>query len=304
NFTSTPPFPYPTRVTLLNVLATNLSLGKLRLQGSILNTNTIESVKTGNAPPNRNIYSPTIMATFQPLDKSNFQLRAFYKYIFRNPTFNDLYYDPVINPNLKPEFAREYDLGATYSKAFDGFLNYITLTADAYYNNVTNKIVFIPHDPYTSSVQNAGKADIKGLDAGLKTEANLSNSWKARVAVNYTYQQVINTTDPTSSIYLNQLPYTPKNTLAVNIGADNKRFGVYYNQVFLSKRYYTNDNLPYDTLPAYSVSDASAVYHFTISKSPITASFEVNNLFDKSYYIIQSYPMPGRSFRISLQVII
>ena len=141
NFIPATPFPYPTRFTLLNALASNLTLGKLRLQGSLLNTNTIESVKVGKPAPNRNIYSPTLMASVQPFESSNFQLRGFYKSIFRNLTFNDLYYEPVINPNLKPEFAKEYDLGTTYSKSLNGFFDYVTVTADAYYNTVTNKIV-------------------------------------------------------------------------------------------------------------------------------------------------------------------
>lgn len=304
NFTSNPPFPYPSRFTLLNVLASNLTLGKLRLQGSLLNTNTVESVEVGNAPPNRNIYSPTLMATLQPFRTPNFQLRGFYKYIFRNPTFNDLYYDPVINPNLKPEFTREYDLGLTYSKGLTGFFNYVTFTADAYYNNVTNKIVFIPHDAYNSSVQNAGKADITGIDAGLKTQINIAANWLGSLSANYTYQSVINVTDPASAIYLNQLPYTPKSTLAFNAGIDHGHLGVYYNQVISSQRYYTNDNLPYDNLPGYSISDASVVYRFVAKRIPAVASFEINNLFNKSYYVIQSYPMPGRSFRISFQVTI
>ena len=57
------------------------------------------------------------------------------------------------------------------------------------------KLYYIPHDPYNSSVQNAGKVDIKGLDAGLKTQVNLARGWKSMLSVNYTYQQVINVTD-------------------------------------------------------------------------------------------------------------
>jgi len=303
NYNPFPAFPYPTRFTLLNVLASNFSIGKLRLQGSLLNTNVTESVKISVKPANRNIYSPTLMATLLPFESPNFQLRAFYKHIFRNPTFNDIYYDPVINPNLKPEFVKEYDLGATYSKGLTGFFNYITLTVDAYYNNVINKIIFIPHDAYNSSVQNAGRVDIKGIDAGLKTQAQLATGWKGSLSVNYTYQQALNVTDPNDDLYLNQIPYTPKNTLALNVGIDHGAAGLYYNQVISSSRYYTNNNTADFNLPGYPVSDASFVYRF-LGKTRSVASFEVNNLFNKSYSVIQSYPMPGRSYRISFQITI
>ncbi|WP_428331369.1 TonB-dependent receptor [Mucilaginibacter sp.] len=297
-------FSYPTRITLLNVLASNLTLGEFKFQGSLLNTNITETVRTGRAAPARNNFSPTLMATWLPFADPNFQFRGFYKYIFRNPTFDDLYYGGIGNPNLKPEFTNEYDLGTTYSKALNGFFNYITFTADAYYNHVTNKIVFIPKDAYNGSIQNFGKVDIKGLDLGIKTQAKIATDWKGSLTVNYSYLQALNITDPTSSVYLNQLPYTPKNTVAVNAGIDHGPFGLYYNQVISSSRYYTNNNLPDDLIPAYSISDASLVYHKLLNNKQLRASFEVNNLFDKSYFVVQSYPMPGRSYRISFQITI
>jgi vitamin B12 transporter len=296
-------FKYPTRVTLLNNVATNLILGKTTLQTSLLNTNFTESVASGKTIPHSNIFSPTIMATVTPWDNAGIQIRGFYKYIFRLPTFNELYYGFVVNINLKPEYTNQYDLGFTYNKNLEGLLEYITLTTDAYYNNVTNKIVYTPN-VYNGSVQNFGKVDIKGLDAGFKTQAKLGVGYKAVLAINYSYQQALNVTDPTSSIYLNQLPYIPKNTFAFNAGINKGAFGVYYNQLLSSSRYYNNNNLPDDILPAYAIGDASIVYKGSISHLPVTASAEFNNIFNKSYVIVQSYPMPGRSIRISFQITI
>jgi vitamin B12 transporter len=295
-----PQFPYPTRVSLLNVLASNFNIGRLKIQGSLLNTNITERVKTGRGAPARSNFSPTLMATLQPFKNPNFNIRAFYKRIFRNPTFDDLYYGGIGNPNLKPEYTNQYDAGITYTKALNGFFDYITLTADAYYNDVTNKIVFIPKDAYNGSIQNFGKVNMKGLDAGIKTQATIAANYKASLFINYSYLQALNVTDPTSSVYLNQLPYTPQNTLSVNAGIDNGTFGMYYNQVYASERYYTNNNLPADRIPGYSVSDASITYH----KRILQTSIEVNNLFNKSYFFVQSYPMPGRSVRLSVQITI
>jgi vitamin B12 transporter len=299
-----PTFPDPTRLTILNVLASNLVLGKLRIQGDLLNTYITETVKTGQPAQPRNIYSPTLMATLQPFANSDFQLRAFYKNIFRNPTFDDLYYQEVGNPDLKPEFTDQYDIGSTYAKTLSDFFYYVAITADAYYNHVTNKIVFLPTSLYPGSIVNFGKVDIEGLDASLKTQVKLAENLKGILSLNYSYQKAQNVTDPTSSIYLNQLPYTPKNTIALNTGIDYNHLGIYYNQIISSSKYYTNDNLPYDYIPGYSISNASANYHFTTYNKPLVASFEVNNLFNKSYYVVHSYPMPGRSYRISLQITI
>jgi vitamin B12 transporter len=298
--------PYPTRFTLLNVLATNLTLGKWHLEGSLLNTHINETVRSGTPAPNRNIYSPTAMATINPFKNSNFQLRGFYKYIFRNPTFNDLYYGGIGNPNLKPEFTNQFDLGLTYSKSLSGLFDYIVLTADDYYNIVTNKIVYIPMDGFNKSIQNFGKVDIEGLNVVLKTQVKITPVLKGLLSVNYSYQDALNVTDPASSEYLNQLPYTPKNVVALNAGVNNGHLGVYYNQILSSSRYYTNNNDEdlANYLPAYSVSDASVVYKFSAKHFPVTASMEVNNLLDKNYVVIHSYPMPGRSYRLSFQITI
>jgi vitamin B12 transporter len=296
-------FKYPTRVTLLNVLASNLILGNLTVQGSLLNTNISETVKTGTTAPNRNIYSPTLMATFKPLVDKNFQIRGFYKYIFRLPTFNDQYYGFVSNNGLKPEFTRQYDLGIAYKKSLSGLLDYVALTADAYYNNVTNKLVSIPSlsNGYT---QNLGKVDIKALDAGVKTQAKIGLGYNLSLSANYSYQQALNVTDPTTSTYLNQLPYIPQNTVALNAGLSKGTVGLYYNQIISSHRYFDNNNDSNDYLPTYAVSDISAVYKGLLNHFPITLSAEVNNLFNKSYVVIQSYPMPGRSYRFSFQITI
>lgn len=297
-------FRYPKRLTLLNVLATNVVLGNITLQANLLNTYITETVTTGNTIPDHNIYSPTVMATIKPMSDKNFQLRAFYKSIFRYPTFNDLYYGFVSNTKLKPEFTRQYDLGLTYSKNLNSILEYVSFTADAYFNRVTDKIVFIP-TLYNGSTQNFGNVDIKGLDAGLKTQARFGLNYKASLSATYSYQQALNVTGPvTLSTYLNQLPYIPENTGSVNAGISRGAIGLYYNQLFSSSRYYNNNNNPDDSLAPYSISSASVIYLATVSHSKIVVSAEVNNLFNKSYVVVQSYPMPGRSFRFSFQITI
>ncbi|GAB2980218.1 TonB-dependent receptor [Mucilaginibacter puniceus] len=296
-------FKYPTRTTLLNVVATNLVLNKITLQASLLNTNISETVRTGTTVPNSNVYSPTLMATLRPFTDQNFKVRGYYKYIFRVPTFNELYYGFVTNTNIKPEFTNQYDLGISYNKALTGWLDYIGFTADAYYNNVTNKIVYTPNT-YNGSVQNFGKVDIKGLDVSVKTQANISKSYKGLLSVNYSYQQALDVTDPTSSTYFNQLPYIPLHTVAINAGINKGPIGVYYNQMISSSRYYTNNNLPDSYLAPYAVGDLSVVYKSFVNRLPVILSAEINNLFNKDYVVIQSYPMPGRSFRISFQITI
>jgi len=297
---------YPTRLAFLNVIASNFTAGKWRFQGNLLNTHIDEWVKTGSAVPSRTIFSPTLMATFQPFSSPDLQFRAFYKAIFRNPTLDEEYYFAINGSrDIRPEFAKQYDAGLTYRKALNSFLDYLTLTVDGYYNTVTDKIVALPNqNPAISSIINLGKVDIKGVDVGVKTQTKLKDGWRGTLSVNYTYQDAIDVTNPTSSFYNQQIPYTPKNTIALNGGVDYKQLGLYYNQVLSSSRYYLSENLPENLVDGYAVSDVSLIYKFHTGNKPAVLSAHVDNLFNQSYVIVRSFPMPGRSFLLSFQIII
>ena len=298
-------YAYPSRFSLLNVLAINFTAGKWALQGNLLQTKLNETVEEGTASKSHSVLTPTVMATFKPFDNSNLQLRAFYKKIFRAPTLDELYFYAIIPRTIKPEFVNQYNIGTTYSKNLDNLLEYITLSTDIYYNSVTDKILAVPNkNPAIFSFSNIGKVDIKGVDIGFKTQTRQRNGWFGSLTANYTYQQAQDVTSPQSSTYQQQIPYTPKHTLALNAGLNYKQAGVYFNHILSSSRYYSANNLPEYLVPGYSISDASAVYKFVTGKLPAVASFEVNNLFNKNYSIIRSYPMPGRSYRLSIQITI
>jgi vitamin B12 transporter len=291
-------YAYPTRFTLLNVIASNLTLDKWRFQGSLLNTYVNEQVKAGLAEPSKTVFSPTLIATFLPFDSPDLQFRAFYKDIFRNPTLDEQYYFTVNGARgLKPEYTKQYDLGLTYRKGLNSFLEYITLTIDGYYNNVTNKILDLPNqNTAIVSIINLGKVNIAGVDVGIKTQTRQSNGWRGTLSVNYTYQHAI---DSASNL---QIPYTPQNVLAFNGGFDYQRLGLYYNQILSSSRYYLND--PTSQIGGYSVADLSFIYKLTVSHKTAVFSAHINNLFNQGYVIVRSFPMPGRSYLLSFQITI
>jgi len=302
--TNLPNYAYPTRFTLMNVLASNFKTGRWFFEGSLLQTNISESVKSGNVAAPVSKLSPTVIAGFSAT--KNLQLRAFYKDIFRNPTFNEQYYFAVVQSrNIKPEDAKQFNVGLTYSKNFDGLLSYLTFTADGYHNTVTNKIIAIPNkNPVISSILNLGSVDIKGADIGLKTQVVFSPKYKAVFSANYTYQQALDVTDPASDYYKNQIPYTPQNTVTFNTGIIRDKLGIYYNQVTSTDRYFLSENQPQNLVLGYSVSDVSAVYNFNIKGTVFNLTAAMDNAFNANYVIVRSFPMPGRSVRFSIQITI
>jgi vitamin B12 transporter len=298
-------YAFPTRLTLLNAFASDLTTGRWHFQGNVLHTYITESVNSGKAADPRSVFSPTLMASFKPSDKSDFLLRAFYKDIFRAPTFAEQYYYATVPRTIRPEYVKQFDLGITWGKTFDGLLNDIALTADAYFNKVKDKIIYLPtRSPETPSVINLGNVEIKGLDVTLKTRWLLAKGWEGLLSANYTYQDAIDVTNPTDTYYLDQIPYTPKDLLNFNAGVSHNRLGFYYNYTLSSSRYYVSNNTPEYYLAAYNTSNVSLNYQIAAKKLPVSASFNINNLFNENYVIVRSFPMPGRSYRLSIQITI
>jgi outer membrane receptor for ferrienterochelin and colicin len=298
-------FAFPSRFTLQDVVATRLVLNKWHFSADLLHTYVNEWVKLGTATPQQNELSPTVMAAFWPNNKQDLQIRAFYKDIFREPTFGEQYLFSLNGSrNLKPEFAKQYDLGTTFRKAFDNFLDYLLLDVDGYYNTVSNKIVAVPNqNPVISTIYNLGHVRIEGLTAMLQSRTHQYNGWSGAFSLSYTYQYAVDD-DANTPYYLQQIPYTPKNTLAFNAGLIYKNAALFFNQVLSSSRYYLGQSNPGNFMEGYGVSDLAFIYRFKIHKAPVEFSAHAENLLNENYEIVHSFPMPGRSYLLSFQITI
>jgi vitamin B12 transporter len=296
-------YAYPLRTSLLQVIGGKFQLKKWTIEGNVLNTYIKEKVKSGITSPERNIFTPTFSFAYQA--SSNLTLRGFYKNIFRYPTFSDLYYTNFGNRKLNPEKAIQYSTGLIYSKFSNTKFNWFAFSTDFYFNQINDKIIALPNkDLFIWTMYNIGKVNIYGADFTSKFNYQINQKSEIQTNINYTYQLALNKTDPTSSIYNNQIPYTPQHTIAFNAGYQSKSWGVFYNNIFSSGRYYLDQNQPLYFVKGFFVSDISANYQTKIYTKPISLSAEVNNLFDQNYSIIRSFPMPGTSIRLTIKTII
>ena len=137
-------FVHPTRYSWLTAFAGKYVNDWLTISASALATVINEDVKKGGSAGNHRKLTPYVSAAFKPFRHEEFRVRFFYKDIFRLASFNDLYYEEVGNTQLKPEKAKQYNIGLTYNKNVCPFLPYLSVTVDAYYNKVTDKIIAYP----------------------------------------------------------------------------------------------------------------------------------------------------------------
>lgn len=274
------------------VVAANLEWKDIRLSASLLYQHYKDHtrLKVGAADP-LSRFTPSVTLGYSLFGVS---LRAWYKCIFRAPTLNDLYYTQTGNRNLKPEYTRQWNVGAEYRYALDNWM--VSAQADAYINNIDNRIVCLPlKGTYTWSMMNYGKTFCRGLNATLSGNYS-TGDWHFSLLSSITWQKDLNRTDPEDAdTYNRPICYSPSFSCGLTGILAWKRISLTISDLHVSERMWSYAD-PEDILKPYDNVDMK----LTAEISGITASFEVNDLFDVQYEHIPRYPMPGRNFKITL----
>ncbi len=295
-------FSYPTRYSYLGALSTQMKWDRLNVQASLLTCYVDEQVKYYQQGDSRKVFCPVISASVQPFSSSKFRVRAFYKESFRMPTFNDLYYTFIGNSSLQPEFTTQYDVGATWLLKFGSFLQTISLQADAYYNQVTDKIVAIPSSNlFRWTMMNLGKVEIKGIEANAAFGFHLQPNMLLDLGLSYTYQKAVDVTSG-SSVHGDQIPYTPLHSGTVTSSLEWKDWRLNYSCIYTGERYSQKANIPVNYVQPWYTSDVALSWQCRVWKQNVRLLAEVSNLFNQYYDVILNFPMPGRSYRFSISI--
>jgi outer membrane cobalamin receptor len=312
-----PSFAFPERIAWLTVLAGKYNNRFMTLSASLLATvvnekvsykkETYQGINYGKKAPNSQKLTPALSVVFRPFKSEELSLRSMYKEIFRMPSFNDLYYSRVGNPDLKPEYTWQYNAGIIWGRKILEWLPWISLTADFYYNKVNNKIIAIPtKNIFEWSMQNIGKVNIYGIDLTLGAKFQIAENYLFSFSGTYTFQRAIDVTSDTDPMYKklygHQIPYTPEHSASGRFSAENPYVNFAYTLLYSGSRYSLGQNIPENRLAPYIDQTFSIYRRFHIGKITLNGSFEILNLLDQQYEIVRYFPMPGRSFRIQCSI--
>ena len=293
-------FSYPTRYTTLAAFATTYEWKRLKFLGSILGTFVSEDVEKNSKSPDRTEWTPAAFLSYQPFAEKDFTIRAFYKRIFRMPTFNDLYYTMIGNVALKPEFTNQYNFGFTYQKRFKSeVFQRIYAKVDGYFNKVEDKIIAAPNGSmFRWTMLNLGNVEIIGSDINIQADVQLGNV-KIKPLLSYTFQKARDFSDREESYFGHQIPYTPWHSGTFSLMTDYKDWSFNYSFVYVGERYDVNqNNIQYNYIQPWYTHDLSIQKRFNLKSHQFKASFEVNNIFNQYYDVVLNYPMPGRNFKL------
>ena len=313
-------FAFPTRLTHMLSVATAADLRHLKVQGSVVGTLVCDRTHPRTAAlsaqsSNVERLTPALFANIYPLRGKWLSLRAYVKQSFRMPTFNDLYYTELGNASLLPEKATQYDLGIVIDKHtlnpspstlhHSPFtLSHFDLHADVYYNKVRDKIIAYPKgQQFRWTMLNLGVVDIKGLDVTTSASFIILHDFIATIRAQYTYQDARDVTDASTPYYRHQIPYIPRHSGSVILGADWKALTLNYSFLYTGERWNEQENTAYNHMQPWYTSDLSATCSLPTKPFNLRLTAEVNNLFDQQYDVILNYPMPGRNAALGIDII-
>lgn len=296
-------FAYPSRYTWLTSLQAKYKLTHADVQIGALTTVVGEHTKVGSSAIDRQKLSPSVIVGIRPMGNENLTLRFFYKEIFRMPTFSDLYYSGIGNKKLNPENTQQLNAGIVYAAALNKPGLTLSGSVDVYHNKVTDKIVALPtKNLFIWTMMNIGIVEIDGVDVVVKTGYELSNAVSFVLEGSYTYQQVLDKTDPKSKTYNDQIAYTPVHSGSSTLSLLNPWLDIHYNALFSGQRYILNHNTPTNLLKGYSEHGVTLSKRVIIRKLESGISLEALNVFDKQYEVVRNFPLAGRSYRISISI--
>lgn len=300
-----PDFSYPTRFSLLTAAAAELNFDSFKLQASGLGTFVHEKVKKNAPAPSKKIFTPTIIVSVKPFKEHSFNIMAFYKKIFRMPTFNDLYYTFIGTRTLKPEYVVQYNLGVNYRlHPKSSIVKYVYAQTDVYYNQVTDKIIAMPaNNPYFWTMVNLGKVDIRGLEIKTDIAFEPIKTVTSTVKLNYTYQKAIDVTNERNKNYCHQIPYIPWHSGSAIASVEHKSWGMNYSFIYVGKRYNAKYNQKDSEMQPWYTNDISFRKDFSgRDKIKYRIALDISNLLDQHYEVVLSYPMPGRNYRLTFNM--
>ncbi len=211
----------------------------------------------------------------------NWQVRANASKNFKIPTFNDLYWQPYGNPDLKPEESYSYEAGLDYQS------NRSRLSVTGFYIQSTNLIKWTPDSNQWWSPKNIASVHYRGIEVNLQHKWTFSGANHISIEADYTYQEAVD--QSTGKL----VPYTPQHIALFKTGLQWDKWQVQYTNRLNGKIYTTTTNTLY--MPVYDIHNLSLRYRFNQN---IKMGVEVANLLNTYYENFPSRPQPGRNYNL------
>lgn len=203
---------------------------------------------------------------------------------FRVPTFNDLYWNPGGNLDLKPEESFQVDLG--HELRFKNIL----AKFNSFYIETTDLIEWQPNNMngYWSPV-NVANARHYGLESEMQVSRSIV-SHQFLLLANYTFTKAEDV-DQDQPLF-----YVPEHKVTASLSYSYKAFTMFYQHLYNGEV-----TIIGDTLDGFDVGNIGLSYTFNNkNKVQYIANLRINNVYNSYYENVALRPMPNRNFNFNM----
>ena len=225
-----------------------------------------------------------IDAKYNLLDK--IYLKAAFSTNYRLPTFNDLYWVPGGNVDLRSETSKSAEIGLNYTiKSFDfSMTTFLIKSNDMIQWRPVTGTFWQPQN-----IQNVSNYGVE-LFASFEKKSDL-HLFRFRVYYDYTKSK--------DEELNKELIYVPNHKANGIFNYSFKKWNFSYNIQYTSKVYTTTSNT--QSLDSYLLSNIYIGRSF-LKRKNLKVIFKVNNLFDENYQSVAFRPMPNRNYTININL--
>ncbi len=212
------------------------------------------------------------------------------------PTFNDLYWQDAFakgNPDLTAEKGYGFEWGLKLSDE-DVFIDF-----RLHSTTVANRILWVQFGSIwqpmnIDEIWSRGLSIKGGFDKKLR-DWNLKNSY----TVNFNRSSSLGNYAPGLG---HQLIYTPLITANYTLIAQRGSNKAILQWNHTSRIYTTPHNKRENSLDPFSIIHLHFLREWKPGQWPISTAISINNILNKNYEVIDSRPMPGRYFKVSIGI--
>lgn len=237
-------------------------------------------------------FSPGLTSKWTPLGW--LKISASINRVYRLPTLNDLFWTPGGQPDLLPEkgWSQEVSFRLMPSSGWSFDLS-------AYRRRISDWILWSPQGGgpiWTAS--NIAKVRTHGLSLRTRHNTHL-NEWQMKFEAGGDYTRSVNEISLTLPRIESgqQLYYTPEWRLFASLTASHGPWVATYEH-----QYTGMVNAFAGTLPGFTIGHVNVRHNFTAKFCTGSLWLRIDNIWNRSYVIVERRPMPGRNFRIGMTI--
>lgn len=235
-----------------------------------------------------------------------FTLGASSAKVFRQPTFNERYWQPGGNPDILPEKGYTSDAFISWEKTIKR--NKILLQGSIYSRWMDNWITWLPGPGFNPYAANILAVWSRGTESMVKYQRGFgavdqNNAFGITVHSSYNLATITADASTGSTRTLSkQLIYTPRYTISSHTWVSYKKFAFNLYYQYTGYRFTSTDN--HSWLNPYHLLNLQLAYNLKQEKIAYNWFIKLNNLTNTNYQIMAGYPMPLLGLEGGIQVLL